>query len=714
MKFISNLIVYGICLQLAVGSYPIQAQNAYAQEYNQQERESSGRSPASEKLNMSAQEVAENSQNYVKNFTEQCLDQKGNIRENVAFVHDREIGESEPRMYNCAAAAEVIQKVLIPGMNDVVEESNNLNKDPNCPDCGVGGKVDLGKEVVQQEACPLKTQNELAKEKCSFECNILATVGMQDKSCPKSSGVSGSCFKELGKGIAKAIWEILTFLPKLVIDGVKGGWNYLMGKSESASSKKAHALKGLSDEEIKLGKNNPEKLKMTLLQKVGKFLKELSLAIVGYPEYEAKAKCVNCTGKADLMCGVIGNTGGFLLSIFGNGIVFGAAKGVASKIGMKLLKISRGSSKLAKFTNITAKVILKPGKYVAKPFVAFGNVIVKGGSKISKTSSQWWSKFKNSGLYSKISSFKNTGLYKKAFSGNSKVIKNAKDFANKTGEVIKNGGKAVVKSQAVQIPKNITLKIGRGIGKGFKKMGEFEDRMFIKGVGLVNKDLQKVYLRADKIAKLRQLKSLDNIADVANQASAATDETLRGVDELKVVKDAADGRSVEEWSEIKKKVSDKLDIKTKHLDDVENAQAAEFSVDAAKQKTVMVDTPKGPREIDVPNASEVENIHVYQDGKMAIIKNKDGTFGLHNIEDGKTITKVSENKADYVDALLGKKSKDYVDLETASYNQVKSNLDINGTKYDEVVDASGNKNLKIETPEGCSPSSLNVGVEKAL
>ena len=232
-------------------------------------------------------------------------------------------------------------------------------------------------------------------------------------------------------------------------------------------------------------------------------------------------------------------------------------------------------------------------------------------------------------------------------------------------------------------------------------MGEFEDRMFIKGVGLVNKDLQKVYLRADKIAKLRQLKALDNVADVAGQASAATDETLRGVDELKVVKDAADGRSVQDWSEIKKKVSDKLDIKSKHLDDVENSVLVDDAEEFAKA-------------IDVPNASNVEKIHTYQDGKMAIIKNKDGSYALHNIEDGKTIAKVSDSKSEYVDALLGKKSKDYVDVETASYNQVKTNLEINGTKYDEVVDASGNKNLKIETPEGCTPSSLNVGVEKAL
>jgi len=214
MKFITNLIIYGICLQLAVGSYPIQSQQAFAQEYNKQEVESAGRSPASEKLNMSAQEVADNSTNYVKNFTEQCLDKNGEIRENVAFVHDREIGESEPRMYNCAAAAEVIQKVIIPGMNDVVEESNNSNKDPNCPDCGVGSKADTSSVVPQQEnACSLKAQNDFAKEKCSFDCNILATVGMQDKSCPKTSGVSGSCFKELGKELPKPFGKSLPSYP---------------------------------------------------------------------------------------------------------------------------------------------------------------------------------------------------------------------------------------------------------------------------------------------------------------------------------------------------------------------------------------------------------------------------------------------------------------------------------------------------------------------
>ena len=689
MKTLSKILAYTICLQLTVGSYPILNQQAYAQDdkvVDVSEDENSGpsRGPASQNLNMSATEVADNSRNYIQNFTEQCVDQKGEIKENVAFVHDKEIGSEEPRMYNCAAAAEVIQKVIVPGMNDVVEEAKNTKANPNCPTCGISnqdlGGVNGGSEGAA--SCSAAEQKKFAKEECSFGCNILATVSMQDASCPKSSGVTGKCFLEIGKGIAKGIWDILTFIPKLIWDGVKWGWKKLFGETENKTSEKAHALSNLSNKEIKQGKENPEALKQTFLQKIGNFFKEFGKAVTGYDVYEEKAKCTDCTGKADLMCGVIGNTGGFLMTLFGNGLIFGATKGLGTKIAAKVLKFSKGSSKLAKFTSKSIAVAEKTGKYVAKPFIGFGNIIVKGASKVSSTTIKWWDKFKDGKLYSNITKFKNTGVYKKVA---------------KVGE----------------IPKKITLKIGRGIGKGFEKMGAFEDRMFMKGVGLTNKELKTTMLRAQNINKLRAARLEGETAKTGS--SAATNETLRGVDELKVVKDASEGRSAEQWVDLKKKASNELSgVKVKNLDDIENANIAEFDINPIKEKSLIVETSKGPREVKFAKPADVESIHTYQDGKYAVIKSRDGSYVIHDLDAGSHLTQVQKGKEEFVEALLGKKTKSFDDLESLSYEQVKTNMKINETKFSEEIDVSGNKSLKIETPNGCNPKVLTFGVDKAI
>ena len=687
MKSLSKLLAFAICLQLTVGIYPVQNHMAYAQDDRSisTNETKANRGPASDNLNMSAEEANDNSRNYIKLFNEQCVGENGDIKGNVAFMHDKEIGSSEePRMYNCAAAAEVIQKIIIPGMKDLSEEAKNSKVNPNCPTCGIPNQDEDSVKNGQQTAgsCSAEEQKKFAKQDCSFGCNILSTIGSQDKNCPKSSGVSGKCFLEIGKGIAKGVWDVLTFIPKLVWDGVSGGYNKLFGKVENTTSEKNHVLGSLSDQDIKEGKKDPEKLKESLLARAGNFLQELGKAIVGYPEYEEKAKCSDCSGKADLMCGVIGNTTGFLITMFGNGIIFGATKGVATKIATKLLRFSKGASKLAKFTAESIVVAEKVGKVVSKPFIGFGNILVKGASKVSGTSLKWWEKFKAGRVYENLAKFKNTGLYKKALAANS-------------------------------IPGKITLKIGRTVGKGFEKMGAFEDRMFMKGVGLTNKELKATMLRAQNINKLRAARLATETA--AKDASKATNEALRGVDELKVVKDASEGRSAEQWADLKQKASNELQgLKVKHLDDVENAVPAEFEINAAKEKSIFVETSKGTREIKIAKPADVEAIHTYQDGKLAIVQHRDGSYIIHDMDAGSHLTQVPKGKEEFVDALLGKKTKNFDDLEGMSYTQVKTNLKINGTKFTEEVDATGAKTLKIETPNGCNPKSLSFGVDKAI
>ena len=641
---------------------------------------------------MSADEAVDNSKNYIQHFQGQCVNADGEINETRAFMHDKEIGGEEPRMYNCGAAAEVIQKIIMPGMNDIVAEAKNAKVDPNCPTCGIPNQdANLPSNDGKQDnaSCSVADQKKFAKtaDHCDAACALSSVfslgqgVSNRCDASYKNAEVSGKCLLDLSKGIAKGVWDILTFIPKMVWDGAKWGWSKLFGEPENKTAEKAHALAGLSNAQIELGKKNPEALKQTLLQKAANFITEFGKAIIGYPEYEEKAKCTDCGGKAALMCGVIGNTGGFLLTMFGNGLIFGAAEGLGTKIASKIVKFSKGTTKFAKFAAKTIEVGSKTGKFVAKPFIGFGNILVNGAAKVSGGTIKWWEKFKAGKTYANLAKFKNTGVYKKAISAES-------------------------------IPGKITLKVGRGISNGFTRMGEFEDRMFMKGVGLTNKELKTTMLRAQNINKLRAARLNGEMGKT--ESTAATNEALRGVNELAVVKDASDGRTAEQWIDLKKKASQELNgVKMNHLDDIENATKADFAVNMGKEKSILVDTAKGPKELKIASPSEVESIHTYQDAKYAVIQNKDGSYILHDMDNGNHLTQVKSGKAEYVDALLGKKTKSFDDLESMSYDQVKTNLKINQTKFTEETNAAGEKSLKIETPNGCNPKTISFGVDKA-
>ncbi len=691
MNSLSKLLAFAICLQLTVGIYPVQNHMAYAQDDRSISTNESkaNRGPASDNLNMDANEANDHSKNYIKLFNDQCVGSNGKIKGSTAFMHDKEIGSSEePRMYNCSEAATIIQKIIIPGMNDISEEVKHSKINPNCPTCGIPNQDEDSVKNGQlvSGSCSAEEQKKFAKQDCSFGCNILYTIGSQDKSCPKSSGISGKCALEISKGVLKGIYDVLAFPFIMVKDAGVWTYNKIFGKSENETTEKSQVLSGLTDQDIKDGEKNPEKLKQTLLQRSAKFFNDLGKAIIGYPEYEEKSKCADCAAKADLMCGVIGNTSGFLITMFGNGAIFGATEGIAERIASKLVKVSKGTGK---FASIASKTILvaektslaatKVGKFVSKPFIRFGEVVASGASKVSVSSLKWWESFKSKKLYENLIKFKD--------SRSLKVVSNS-------------------------IPGKITLSIGRGVSNSFEKAG-----VFVKKIGKVASNIQETthdfglgltnskLLRAQKINKLRSAKAAAN----------ATNEALRGVDELKVVKDASEGRTAEQWTDLKQKASNELQgLKVKHLDDVENAVPAEFEINAGKEKSILVETSKGTRELKIAKPADVESIHTYQDGKLAIVQHRDGSYIIHDMDAGSHLTQVPKGKEEFVDALLGKKTKNFDDLEGMSYTQVKTNLKINGTKFTEEVDATGAKTMKIETPNGCNPKSLSFGVDKAI
>jgi len=86
-------------------------------------------------------------------------------------------------------------------------------------------------------------------------------------------------------------------------------WTYhkIFGKAEDASSDKAKAYAGLTDNEMKLifgpdGKPKKDVAEKTFMQKAANFFKEFGAAITGKPEFEEKAKCVDCAKSGSHVC----------------------------------------------------------------------------------------------------------------------------------------------------------------------------------------------------------------------------------------------------------------------------------------------------------------------------------------------------------------------------------------------------------------------------
>ena len=616
-------------------------------------------SVASSDLSLDANEFAANVRNEIAVFEKNCLNKDGKIATKKSFMYGSSIK-------SCSAQAELINKKLIPGMDEIIEQAGLTKENQNCSDCS-NSKVSYHQtetDLGSAPACSLEKQKILAKQQCSTGCEVLAATGLgflgtSFGNC-KSAGLktAASCIFGLGKGIATGIIDVLTWLPKLIWDGGKWAWNKAFGEKENKTTEKAHALSQLSDKEIKEGQKNPEKLKQSLLERAGNFFQELSKAIIGYPEYEAKAKCSTCAEKTALMCGVIGNAGGFLITIFGNGFVFGAAKGTATKVATKLLSLSKGSSRLSKWSAVGISAATK-AKVVTKPFVWVGEIAVKGFSGVSSYTVKSWSKFKNSSLAQNLMKFKNTKIYNKTLSKNS-------------------------------IPGKITLSVGRGVEKAFKKMNEFETKMFEKGVKTTNKELYKKMissktpsLDAEKIHSLYQNGKIDEANALA----------IHDIDELKVIKDTHSVQPQEYWENSKKiTLENAPDLKPPLLDDIENAIESDF--DGLFK-----------------NPELIETSYIYQDGKKALLKNKDGSHSFYDLEKGEQIGKtISKEKSKYVDSFLDEKN-----LEKINLNQTKINLEINGIKYQEKIDAAGKTVLEIKPPKGCVVNgSINQSVTLGL
>jgi len=745
MKTLSKFIAYVICLQLTVGSYPIQNHMAYAEETvvtpteNNSDWDQSGgnRGPASEDLSISADEWFANFRNQLDIFDKYCVGKKG-IASDVAVMDANEIGGSG-KITNCDALAEALQKEL-PVAEDIYQEKLHAKGGHDCADCNINAQA-TGLSVQQVEdrkaenentckkpnpVATLEQQATFAKEDCSMGCQVTnavaATVSvgvvgglLKVPGCPADARVSGQCVAGLAKGIWEGIKQILFFIPELIWDGLKWTAKKIFGKAETATSEKAHALAGLSDAELKAiypnGQYNKEAAETTFMQKVANFFKEFGQAVIGYPEYAEQAKCVGCSGKADLVCGMIGNTGGFLLTLFGNGLIFGAAKGLGSNIASKLMRFSKGVVKFSEGESALAKTtakVLKTGKkvgtgiadatvatgkfikgtWVAKPFIAAGELLVKGGSKLSEGAGKFWERFKTGKTYAALSKYKAIVTSDAAeFKATKAALKNAKPIAS--------------------IPKRIALNLGRGVSKSFQSMGAFEDRMYMKGVGLTNKGLQKTMLRAQNINKLRAARINELQKD--GNTTAATDEALKNVNTLVVAKDIGDARSKEEWLDIKKKVvsNNTKNLKVSHLEDSENAIERKWDFGNDK-KSILVDTPKQVKEVRIANPGDVESIHTYGEGdRYAIVKNKDGSYVIHDMDTHAHIAEIPKEKSQYVDALMGKETPEYQALSGKAYEDVKTNLKLNGTKYTETIDAEGNKALQIETPNGCNPKVVN-------
>jgi len=662
MNTYSKILALSICLQLTVGSPILGGNISIANEGG------TDRSPSSEKSNMSADEVIKESKNYIKTFQETCTDANGNINGNKAWVLESDIGESEPNINNCSKAAEFIRDSIIPGMNDISRQAKANADEAGCTDCAVKNPVNLLEADDQVKSCSAETELKLKKsQKCSFACDMTSAMGLSKAGCHKSSGITTGCFTNLAAGVLKAITEIFTW----PIDLAKSGYDYLFGKGETKVSNKAKVVMNLSDDQIKKIKKMPKKeQEKTFAENAYEVMASVLGALSGTDEYERRSKCANCKEKADLMCQVIGTSSGTLISFFASGVVIGAAKGSATTIAGRILA---KSPTLAKWARATAKVGSKMATSAGNGLIKFGGFVVSGAAKVASPAVKWWDKFKATSVFTKIKTFTN------------RVSTSAANRRNAFKETI---------------PGKVTYKIASIPGKVFKGAGNLYERNMALGEKIANKALGGASKTSKGVA-------------VVGKVGDKTKDALNGVDELQVIKPVQEARSTEQWSKLKNEAADDLNVSAKKLDDIENAEKASFETIKGKKEGLTVDTPAGEKEIKIARPSEVQEVHTYQNGKYAVVKNKQG-YSIHDLDADKVVVSAASNKDESIKALIGKKTKKFDDLEDVAHNQVKTNLELNGTKHKEKIDpVTGQKSLEIETPKGCQPGSINFGVKGA-
>jgi len=385
-----------------------------------------------------------------------------------------------------------------------------------------------------------------------------------------------------------------------------------------------------------------------------------------------------------------------LITIFGNGAVFGAVSGAGARIAArwaKFAKTERGIKTVAAITSRTEKIVqgtknIAKGAskfLVVKPIIFVGNIAVTGLKALGKLPVNWWKAFKETKSFRKISQYIRI------------VGSDAKDYQRAM--------------KSVSLPGKVQLVVGRGVSNTFKAIGRFEDRMFNRGYRLTAGKALSDVRKASQVAGVGNAIEKTRAAEINRLQSEgknveATNLSLYKSPVLDVAKDAAEARTPAEWNDIKKIVSDNVTggMDVKKLEGVESLVVADHTAGDAG-KSLLINTEKDIKEIAV-NPAEVQSVHTYNEGKTAIVKHSDGSYTFHDLEakmGEKPFGRVGKNKSQLVDALMGKETAEYESLVGKSFNDVKTNLKLNKTAFKETHNPDGTRTLEIESPKGCSP-----------
>jgi|GEM_PF-3030642 len=714
-----KIMAYVLALQLAVGSFPLRmpAASAAPKKVSTHRVE---RTDAEKSINtpIEAERYVKETEQQIKFFDKMgCVDDEGHVKNSAAFVLADHVSSEDMDVKNCEVEAQKL-KHHIALSNELIAEYGFNSQQANCAECSLAAQKSKSaaanpSDDVQDGAnsCPPKKKAEIAKQSCNFFCQMkpalsIATAGLTSvlgglvgDGCPKETvgktlGTGLKCAASIAKGMVLAIWDAIKGLGKLVWEGVKwvgkkvksAGKRFLVWagfmKAENKTADNIHAVSQQTRQQVADYQKNKGSWFTRTAKNVVNFLWDTVKEILYIGKYQRDSQCMTCSEKGQLLCEIggriVSDVVGFTFTL---GVGYGAVKTAAVKLLPEVTEALAKLSSAAEKGSIAAKAAVKTeeglstvSKAAKTGLRVAGDAVVATGKAISRTATRSWKLVQESKAYRAI-------------------LKS--EVSETTIKALQAGGKKAAKS----IPGKIVIKVGRGVRNGFDRYAEFDNEIFGKGANVGGKATDGLLnTTAAKIHELRRQGKYDEASRIA----------LAGVDELNVGKEAKDALGGTEKA--KRMVARMKGVTKKQLNGIEDLTDAAF--EKTGKNALEISTDVGAKEVKVKKADEVISTLVSPDAKTALIRNKDGSVHIIDLEKDRIVHTIPPKEAAVVDELTGVRSMDGKSAEEAARIQTETNLDLNGVKYEEKTQ-DGKKVVEIKTPKGCDPKSVTLGVDRA-
>jgi len=699
-----KIMAYVLTLQLAVGSFPLRmpAASAAPKKVSTHRVE---RTDDEQSINtpIEAERYVKETEQQIKFFDKMgCIDDHGKVKTSAAFVLADHVSENDMDVKNCEIEAQKL-KHHIALSNELIAEYGFNSQQGNCAECSLAAQKSKAVEADTKDganSCPPKKKAEIAKQSCNFFCQMkpalsIATAGLTSvlgglvgDGCPKETvgktlGTGLKCAANIAKGMVLAIWDAIKGLANLVWEGAKwvgkkiksAGKRFLVWagfmKAESKTADNIHAVSQQTQQQVADYQKNKGSWFTRTAKNVVNFLWDTVKEILYIGKYQRDSQCMTCSEKGQLLCEIggriVSDVVGFTFTL---GVGYGAVKTAAAKL---LPEVTEALAKLS-VTAEEGSIAAKAAKATKTGLRVAGDAVVATGKAISRTATRSWKLLQESKAYRAI-------------------LKS--EVSETTIKALKAGGKRASES----IPGKIVIKVGRGVRNGFDRYAEFDNEIFGKGAGVGGKATDGILnTTAAKIHELRRQGKYEEASRIA----------MAGVDELNVGKEAKDALGGTEKA--KRMVARMKGVTKKQLNGIEDLTDAAF--EKTGKDALEISTDVGAKEVKVKKADDVISTLVSPDAKTALIRNKDGSVHIIDLEKDRIVHTIPPKEAKVVDELTGVRSMDGKSAEEAARIQTETNLDLNGVKYEEKTE-DGKKVVEIKTPKGCDPKSVTLGVDRA-